>query len=223
MNYEKIEEKRYEKFWSSLKGKFSSDPEHYTSNVPYPAVIKFIKYLKKMNCTGKALDIGCGNGRHAVIFAKNKFSVSGIDVSKSAIKITNKNAKENKVNISTRIGSVLNLPYQKDSFDVLLDSGCLHHLRKSQWKQYLKNILLVLKKGRYFLLICFSKNSRYIPEFSPKSKNRNWTLRNGHYNHFFTNKEIKETFSNNFEIINTYEIKKRSTPLILKVFLMKKK
>ncbi|MBC8495685.1 methyltransferase domain-containing protein [archaeon] len=225
MNYEKIETDRYEKRWKSMNNKFSND-DHYTSKNPSPVVKEYIKYLKDHKINGNVLDIGCGNGRNSVLFAKNGFTVHGIDVSESAIKIAKKNAKDNDVKISNQVGSVFRLPYNSNFFDALLDSGCIHHLRKSEWKKYLSSILRVLKTDGHFLLYCFSNNYGYIPGISPKSKNRNWTLRNGHYNHFFTDKEIKDTFRKKFDIIYHYELKKgdfRKAGKAVKVYLMKKK
>jgi 2-polyprenyl-3-methyl-5-hydroxy-6-metoxy-1,4-benzoquinol methylase len=222
MNYEKIENNRYEKRWKSLKRKFSKD-RHYTSNIPNPEAISFMEFLKKKMISGSFLDLGCGNGRHAVLFAKNKFSVHGIDFSKSAISLARQNAKQNNVNVKFKVGSVFDLPYKEKLFDVVFDTGCLHHLRKSQWSQYKQNVLKVIKPGGYYYLKCFSNNYAYIPGISPRTKKRNWTLMNLHYNHFFTNKEVMDLFKDDFKIIKKIEVIRKYNPKKrFKVFYMKR-
>jgi len=222
MDYEEIEEKRYESFWKSMKGELSEDLENYNSKFPSPEAIDFLNFLKKRNIRGNALDVGCGNGRNAVLFAKNNFNAYGIDISKSAIELAKKNARINKVKANFDVSSVFNLK-KKNFFDVIIDFGCLHHLRKSQWKKYKKSISESLKKGGYYCLYCFSRNTPYIPKFSPKSKNRDWYLRKNHYNHFFTDKELKDFFKKDFIIEKSYESRKGDSQLLFQVFYMKKR
>lgn|SRR3989344_629025 len=223
MNYEQIEKKRYEQSWAALKGKFVKDPFSYRSREVSVTAIDFLKFLKTKKIKGKFLDIGCGNARHAILFAKNDFESYGIDIATSAIKLAKKNAKENKVTLNLRVGSVFSLPYPENHFDVVMDSGCLHHLRKTEWGKYKKNILRVLRSGGYYYLYCFSKNTPVDPPFS--AKKRNWTLRGKHYNHFFTKKEVVDYFARNFKFLKNYEIKKTAEGRVLKlkVFYMQKK
>jgi len=223
MDYEEIERKRYERIWKKAAGKFSENPKDYISNPnPSPSALRFFLFVSGRLKTGSFLDIGCGNGRHTVLFA-NHFDSVGLDISKSAIDFAKKHAKEKTVKANFRVGSVLKLPYEKDTFDVVMDSGCFHHLRKIQWSLYKKNILKVLKKGGYYYLECFSRNTPHMPGFSPRTKNRNWTLRYLHYNHFFTDEEVFKFFSKEFRILNNFEYKKKNSPLKFKVFFMKKR
>jgi len=222
MDYEEIEKKRYENFWKSRKGEFSEDLENYNSRFPSPEAIDFLNFLKKKNITGNVLDVGCGNGRNAVLFAKNNFNAYGIDVSKSAVELAKKNAKLNNVKADFKVSSIFSLK-KKNFFSIILDFGCLHHLRKSQWKKYKISILNALAKNGYYCLYCFSRNTPCIPKFSPKSKNRNWYLRKNHYNHFFNEKEIRDFFKKGFIIEKNYESRKGNSQLLFKVFYMKKR
>ena len=42
--------------------------------------------VKKGKIKKSLIDIGCGNGRDSIFFSKNNFCVTGIDISKKAIK-----------------------------------------------------------------------------------------------------------------------------------------
>ena len=218
MEYENISKKRYETMWSQMKGKFHGKRSDYRSNYPLESVKDFADFLKKK---GKILDIGCGNGRNTIVFAKKGSKAYGIDFSAAAISLAEKNAKENKAKAEFSVGSALELPYEKDMFDAAIDCGCFHHIRKSGWEQYIENLLKVLKKGGYYYLHCFSTSSEHIPKFSPKE--RNWINRKGHYSHFFTEKEIKEIFAERFRILKVYRTKKEDTGFRFLNIYMKKK
>ncbi|HWQ75880.1 MAG TPA: methyltransferase domain-containing protein [Syntrophomonas sp.] len=78
-----ILEKRDHEWWD----KFYSDREKpipFFKNIPDECLISYCtsNILNK----GKALDIGCGNGRNSVYLAKQGFDVVGIDISDEVIK-----------------------------------------------------------------------------------------------------------------------------------------
>src|SRR5262245_24200999 len=57
-------------------------------------VIKFLKLIKKHVPTGTSLDIGCGQGRHALFFAEQGFNSYGIDYIPRALKEARQEAKQ---------------------------------------------------------------------------------------------------------------------------------
>jgi len=221
INKEKI---FYEKFWKNLKGGYSGDNWHFSSQSPYPVISRFVLFLQKNKVGGRFLDLGCGNGRQAIPFALSGFETHGIDFSEEAIVLARKNAALSEVAIDFRVGDVLALSYAANDFEVLLDSGCLHHLRKYQWREYLRNLNLVLKPGGYFFLICFSINSdRNIKKFTRGIKMKNWSVKNGHYNHIFYDWEVEKLFQKDFEILKKEEMQKGDYPLKFWVFYMRRK
>jgi len=221
MEYEKISRARYENMWSQMKGRFHCKISDYRSNHPLESVMDFIRFLKSKKVKGKVLDMGCGNGRNSVLLAKKGLKACGVDFSAAAIALAEKNAKENKVKAEFKVGSVLDLPYEKESFSAAMDCGCLHHIRKSEWGPYFDNLLKVLKKNGYYYLHCFSISSEHVPKFSPKE--RNWINRKGHYSHFFSEKEIREIFGGSFKIIKVYRTKKENSGFrFLNVYMKRK-
>ena len=220
----KNEKTFYDKFWKNLKGGYSGDGWHFSSQTPYPVIFDFLKFLKKFKKTGKFLDLGCGNGRQAIPFAQAGFETSGIDFCEEAINLAKKNAELSKVKVDFKVGDVLNLPYKNADFEVVLDSGCLHHIRKYQWKEYLRNLNEVIKPKGYFFLICFSINSdRNIKKFTRGIKAKNWSLKNGHYNHIFYDWEVENLFGKDYTILNKAEMSKGNYPLKIWVFWMQRK
>lgn len=212
-----MESARYENMWRSMKGEFHVLKDNYKSKYPEPALLEFIKFLKQNKVNGKVLDLGCGNGRNCVAFAKQGFDVCGIDVSESAIDLAKKNAKESNVFVNLKRGSVFNLPYKEKQFEVIIDFGLLHHLRKSQWQKYRKNILRVLKQNGYYCLNCFSSATKT----KLKPKNRNWRIIGKHYDHFFTISELRSFFSRDFKILRIIKSQNKRTKIrFLTIYLV---
>ncbi|MBW1853902.1 MAG: class I SAM-dependent methyltransferase [Deltaproteobacteria bacterium] len=221
MDYVEIEKDTYQRIWGELKGEFTKNDVSFFYINPSETIIDFITFLKERNVSGSVLDVGCGNARHAVAFAKRGYDAYGIDFSTKALELAKKHVILRKVSIDLKKGSVFDLPYSSNFFDVIIDSGCLHHLRKSQWEEYRENILRVLKDKGYYYLYCFSINIPYIPG-QRRPKKRNWSLRRLHYCHYFTYKEVQDFFGKHLSILKRYEWTKDDYPERFKVFYMKK-
>ena len=225
MDYERIEKETYERIWGSLKGKFSNTDVTYFKSQPSETVLDFISFLGERGVSGTMLDVGCGNARNAIAFAERGYQACGIEIATEALKIARKNVAQHSVAVDLTNGSVLSLPYPDSSFDVVIDFGCLHHLRKSEWRRYLKNILRVMKEGGYYYLYCLSLDTPYIPgQRRPKSFKRNWALTLGmHYAHYFSNEEVHAYFGRHFNILKEYEWTKDDYPERMKVFYMQRR
>jgi ubiquinone/menaquinone biosynthesis C-methylase UbiE len=101
---------------------------------------------------GSALDLGCGAGIETMFLAENGFRASGIDVSDKAIELAKASAKEHRLRIDFRTGTVLDLPYRDEEFVFLNDRGCLHNLELDEWTGYASEAARVAKPNAYFLL-----------------------------------------------------------------------
>jgi 2-polyprenyl-6-hydroxyphenyl methylase/3-demethylubiquinone-9 3-methyltransferase len=74
----------------------------------------------------KALDLGCGSGTTAFTMAKVGFSVTGIDVSETAIIMARDLALKQNLKIHFEIGDILQLENRNEKYDLIYDSHCLH-------------------------------------------------------------------------------------------------
>ena len=222
VKYKKIERDFYEKFWRNLKGRFSFDKTHFSSEVPDLEIFDFIKTLKKNKVKGKILDIGCGNSRNIIPFNSQSFKLFGIEISPEAIKLSKMNSSLNNIKIELKEGSFLEKNYKNNEFQVCVDSGLFHHLRKYQWSEYLNVLNGVLCSGGYFYLKVFSIESGRLHKFTPPS-GRRWLKKNNHVSRLFDKSEIENIFGNTFEILKIIKTRKGKTPLKFLVFFMKKK
>ena len=209
MSYRKFQQSYYEKEWKTIKLSEKPETAGWRTIVPAPDFLDFVKWLKKNNRTGKALDIGCGGGRHSIVLAKAGFVVYGVDFSKSAIKRAKENAFTENVLDKTHFqtGDVLHLPYTDNFFDVVNDDGCLHHIAKKDWNVYLANIRRVLKQNGIFRIKVFSNNCEFYDKNKPKHSKEHWILiPHKDYTYFFDETELKKLLEADFEII-TFEEK----------------
>lgn len=136
--------------------------------------------------SGRALDICCGLGTNALYLAKKGFQVSGIDVSKTAIKRAVKKANRDEAVIDYLVGNAVHLPFHRNVFNFIFDMGCFHHIMPVDRGSYLHGVRRVLMDDGKYLVVCFS------------------SLNGPAWNHF-TKKEIREIFSPFFKIEKTEE------------------
>jgi SAM-dependent methyltransferase len=77
---------------------------------------------------GRALDIGCGTGTHAVWLASRGFDVLGVDVSPRAVERAEARAAATPNGRKCSFGTAdfLSDPPSGESFDFVFDRGCFH-------------------------------------------------------------------------------------------------
>lgn len=104
---------------------------------------------------GRALDLGCGNGRNAIYLARSGFTVEGVDYSTAAIEWAAQQAKEAGVDLHLHHASVFDLQLTAGSYDLVYDSGCFHHLPPHRRSSYVELVASALKPGGQFGMTCF--------------------------------------------------------------------
>ena len=72
------------------------------------------------------MDLGCGTGTTAFKMAEMGLSVTGIDISPTAIEMARDLATQQNLNINFKVGDILQLENLNQKFDVIYDSHCLH-------------------------------------------------------------------------------------------------
>jgi cyclopropane fatty-acyl-phospholipid synthase-like methyltransferase len=114
---------------------------------------------------------------------------------------------------------VLDLNFDNNYFDLAMDFGCFHHLRKNQWNKYIKNLMKITKTNSYYLLYCFSKESKETGNYKI---GKDYSYHNHHYNHYFNMNDLKQIFEKNFKIIKKAIISEKNRLLKFNLVLMKK-
>lgn len=76
----------------------------------------------------RVLEIGCGEGHHAIFLAKKGMKVTAVDRSANAIRFAKANAKKKEVNVILLIRDFRNIGTIKKKFDFIFDWRFAHEL-----------------------------------------------------------------------------------------------
>ena len=115
-----------------------------------------VSYLDRGLITpGRALDLGCGPGRNALHLASAGFTVDAVDLSPTAIAWAQDRARDAGADVrflcADAFSTDLDGPY-----DLVYDSGCLHHLPPHRRISYLALLDRALAPGGHLALSCFA-------------------------------------------------------------------
>lgn len=80
----------------------------------------------------RVLDIGCGPGWVSVQYALAGAEVNSVDLTPRAIELTKLHCDYKKVSVKAKVGSAEQLPFEDNSFDLVVASGVLHHTPDTQ-------------------------------------------------------------------------------------------
>jgi ubiquinone/menaquinone biosynthesis C-methylase UbiE len=105
------------------------------------------------------LDLGCGTGTLAIMVKQRvpTAEVTGLDADPDMLKVARyKSAREN-VPIKFDVGMTYDLPYPDASFDRIMSSIMIHHLKTPDKKRTAQEVFRVLKPGGRLHIIDFGK------------------------------------------------------------------
>lgn len=108
----------------------------------------------------KFLDLGCGLGRHSLLFARRGFAVSALDLSPEAV--ASLRVKGADCGIDCSCGNMVSLPWPDSTFDCLLAYHVISHTDTAGIRAIVDEIERVLKNGgEFFVTVCSKKSWSY--------------------------------------------------------------
>ena len=116
---------------------------------------------------GDVLDIGCGLGDNAVYLAKNGHTVTGLDISPTALATAEQRAKDAGVDVTFAVADSTKLDDYSDAFDTVIDSGLFHSLDDEGRRSYVAAVHRATRSGATLLLSCFSDANPVGEEWRP--------------------------------------------------------
>ena len=105
------------------------------------------------------LDLGCGLGRHTVLFASNDFKTYGFDISEDGLKKAKEWLDSLDLKADLKKGDMIHLPYDDNSFDCILCRNVISHQDTEGVKQIIKELYRVLKDNGECYLTLGSKST----------------------------------------------------------------
>lgn len=104
--------------------------EYYWGLTPNRICYDIMKILPPIK-PYRVLDIGCGEGKDAVFFAKCGYDVTAFDISDQGIEKAKKLAEYNKVDVNLFKTDIFD--YRPDTeYDIIFSSGVLHFIRQTE-------------------------------------------------------------------------------------------
>jgi ubiquinone/menaquinone biosynthesis C-methylase UbiE len=148
-----------------LEGDLSNDPK-YTSNLKYYSISQTNRYFVEnwltQRCAGKeVLDYCCGAGDYALLMAEVGAKSWGIDISPVSVEKAQSKAKrrnlEGRAIFATMDGEATAFP--DNHFDLIVESGVLHHL---DLKRAYRELARILKPGGEIICIEALRHNVFI-------------------------------------------------------------
>lgn len=156
------------------------------------------------------LDLGCGLGRHSILFGKNDFNVSCFDISEEAINKTKEWANNEKLVFDYKLGDMLNLPYPDNSFNCILCMNVISHTDTLGIKKVISELNRVLKiNGECYLTLCSKDTWGYLEDWPKVDENTKLMMIEGpEYKvpHFYVDYDLAKKLFSNFDIIDIHQV-----------------
>lgn len=177
---------------------------------PHEEIVRFVsKYIRKrvsydkfieIRKYEKALDLGCGIGRHMKFLDEMSFQAAGIDLSETAVNMGKAwfkaLGKENLMN-HIQCGSITNMPYEDHAFDFVVSHGVLDSMEFSIAEAGIKEAARVLKKnGLMYFDVIMDENSNKAHEEIVKEP-----LEYGTVQLYYNENKINELLKDNYKIL----------------------
>jgi len=126
---------------------------YYYNSKFWTEVVKDLNNFYKLKSGSKILDIGCGKGFMLFDFMKlnPNFVLEGIDISDYAIANSVPEVKK-----FLKVGDAKSLPYEDNSFDLVISINTTHNLEINQCKKALSEMERVSRKDKYLIVDAYS-------------------------------------------------------------------
>jgi len=155
------QQKRYDESW---RYGLSSGREEYGN---LQTNLEFLAEINLLKPGDKILEIGCGIGSIVFALSEKGYDITGIDISSEAIVYGLKKYG----NIRLQVQAAESLPYENESFDVVLSFDLLEHIARVD--KHIREVFRVLRTGGYYLFQTPNKYSNIIWE-TLQSRSLRW-------------------------------------------------
>jgi len=167
--------------WNDLSGALDSDS--------YDSIHAFLDspFASQLKANRSVLELGCGGGQVAMMFARRGCVTHGLDFSPTAISLAKSNADQAGLMIDFKEGDCLTLKdYADASFDLVVDNHVWHCIvGREDRAAFLKAAFRVLKPGGLLFSETMTREGSFSPSvvnadpetFIARNKSRYWVAR----------------------------------------------
>jgi tellurite methyltransferase len=131
------------------------DPKLVQLWASFPPVPEVVEMADDLQAEGRRhiLDIGCGVGRHTLYLAARGFKVTAVDNAPTALKECRQRLDAAGFHAEIAEADMECLPYQAASFDGILSTNVIHHVRVTTLAKIIDDIYQMLKPGGFFVWV----------------------------------------------------------------------
>jgi cyclopropane fatty-acyl-phospholipid synthase-like methyltransferase len=105
---------------------------------------------------GRALDVGCGDGRNALFLAQRGYEVTAIDTSPAAISKLDQISETNRLAIVARCEDIRSVRYPVEHYDLVVAHTVIDHLSEEEGNALVVRLKHSLRKGGAFYAAVFT-------------------------------------------------------------------
>jgi tRNA (uracil-5-)-methyltransferase TRM9 len=168
-----------------------------TREYPWPEVEEFLAAQREDGETDLALDLGCGNGRHAELLAEQAARVLGLDASRGLLDTARQRARDRRFALDLVQGDAARVPLRADCVDLAVYVATLHHLRpREQRVASLSDLARVLSTDSRALVSVWSTVHDRFDQEEGFDTQVDWTLPGGEtvprFYHIYAPDEFQE-------------------------------
>ena len=188
-------------YWNNLYSK-----NDYFGTGPTILAVYAKKILDKYSLKN-ILELGCGQGRDSIYFAKLGYSIVALDLSENAIKFIEKTRNDENLKNLQLITHDIQKPlnFQNSKFDMVYSNLSLQFFDLSKLSNIFSNISDVMSSGSFFLFSTKKAGDKYY-NFGNKISDNAFEYK-GITRFFFTKSELETLLEKNFTIISFEEDK----------------
>ncbi|WP_455166277.1 SAM-dependent methyltransferase TehB [Streptococcus sp.] len=131
-------------------------PKKYNSNPVHSEVLEAMESLSP----GKALDLGCGQGRNALFLAQHGFEVTAVDQNELALEILQSIVEQEDLEMTVGLYDI-NSANLKQSYDLIVSTVVLMFLQADRIPAIIRNMQEQTNPGGYNLIVCAMDTEDY--------------------------------------------------------------
>ena len=131
-------------------------PKKYNINPVHSEVLEAMESLSP----GKALDLGCGQGRNALFLAQHGFEVTAVDQNELALEILQSIVEQEDLEMTVGLYDI-NSANLKQSYDLIVSTVVLMFLQADRIPAIIRNMQDQTNPGGYNLIVCAMDTEDY--------------------------------------------------------------
>jgi tellurite methyltransferase len=156
-----------------------------------PPSVEIVELVELLPADARILDLGCGDGRHAVYLADCGFNVMAIDVSPRAIRKLQHNASQRGLTIEVDVQDLRDLRIDR-TYHLIIAHGCLHLVEHEHSSRLIREMKAATKAGGYNVVAVFTDAIEPPGDLQPFMRG---LFREGELAEAYAGWEIKESRS----------------------------